>query len=367
MRTLFIAALFAAGAALSVADDAKALGTKEKLAENLKQYRADMAALNKEIAAAEGEEKAKLTTKRMDLQYEVAKKAFNLAKEFPKDPAAMEAVRTAMQAGNSLTKKEANELIFTTFVDDPKVCMILGMLSEENVAKLSEKTKNGDIKGTIQLSKIEKDIQAIDYNPRGKPLPKKEADEKFAAAVKKLDELSKELGTAKFYDYTGESKSTITEAVNLQKFFIDNLTIGRTAPDMTCDLLEDGKKGKLSDYRGKVVVVDFWATWCPPCRAMIPHEREMTEKLKDKPFALISVSGDDKKTDVTDFLKKEAMPWNHFWSGPKGSAVKEYQIHFWPTIYVLDCKGVIRYKHVRGKDMEEAVETLLKENESGGK
>src|SRR5438105_4677276 len=74
--------------------------------------------------------------------------------------------------------------------------------------------------------------------------------------------------------------------------------------------IQDGSKG----FR--------WATWCPPCRAMIPHERKRVERLKDKPFTLVSISIDAQKDALTNFLKKEKMPWTHVWDGTKGSVVK---------------------------------------------
>jgi thiol-disulfide isomerase/thioredoxin len=123
----------------------------------------------------------------------------------------------------------------------------------------------------------------------------------------------------------------------------------------------DGKKVKLSDLRGKVVVLDIWATWCPPCRAMIPHERELVKRLEGKPFVLVSISGDAEKKTLTDFLAKEKMPWTHWWNGARGGIVEDWQVEFFPTIYVLDAKGVIRYNGVRGADMDKAVDTLLKE------
>ena len=65
--------------------------------------------------------------------------------------------------------------------------------------------------------------------------------------------------------------------------------VGMPAPEIDGEDF-DGMRVKLSDYRGKVVVVVFWASWCPPCCAMIPHERELVERNRDKPFAMLSVN-----------------------------------------------------------------------------
>ncbi len=143
---------------------------------------------------------------------------------------------------------------------------------------------------------------------------------------------------------------------------VDGLPIGKPAPEVVGKDLA-GKTVKLSDLKGKVVVLDIWATWCPPCRAMIPHEREMVARLKDKPFVLVSISADAKKETLTEFLAKEPMPWTHWWNGSQGGILTDWDVKGFPTIYVLDAKGVVRYKNVRGQDMEEAVNALLAEME----
>lgn len=102
---------------------------------------------------------------------------------------------------------------------------------------------------------------------------------------------------------------------------------------------------------------------------MIPHERSLVEKLKDKPFALIGVNTDKDK----DYLKKELVAqnvtWRSFWSkeGTGGPISKLYRVTGYPTIYILDQKGVIRFKDLRGEAMEKAVEQLLAEMEKGEK
>jgi hypothetical protein len=92
---------------------------------------------------------------------------------------------------------------------------------------------------------------------------------------------------------------------------------------------------------------------------MIPHERKLVERPRDKAFKLISVSVDDTRDVLTKFLAKEKMPWVHMWNGAKGGLVDHYQIESYPTIYILDAKGIIRFKHVRYEEMDQAVDTLL--------
>jgi thiol-disulfide isomerase/thioredoxin len=143
---------------------------------------------------------------------------------------------------------------------------------------------------------------------------------------------------------------------------IRHLAVGKPAPDLTSSDL-DGKPVRLADLKGRVVVLDVWATWCGPCREMIPHQRRLVERLKKKPFTLVSISVDEKRETVVEFLKKEPMPWVHWFNGPVGRIVADLNVGFYPTIYVLDENGVIRYKDVRGKLLDEAVDALLREVE----
>src|SRR5262245_60415185 len=95
--------------------------------------------------------------------------------------------------------------------------------------------------------------------------------------------------------------------------------------------------------------------------AMVPHERSLVQKLEGKPFALLGVNLDRSKEALKKVEEKSKINWRSFFDGADGPIAKEWNIRFLPTIYVLDHKGVIRYKGVRDKDMDEAVDTLLKE------
>jgi hypothetical protein len=100
---------------------------------------------------------------------------------------------------------------------------------------------------------------------------------------------------------------------------------------------------------------------------MYPHERSLVTKLENKPFALLGINSDANKDELKKAMVEEKITWRSWWdkntSGPIASA---WNVHGWPTIYVLDHKGVIRYKNVRGEAMEKAVDTLLLELEGKG-
>ena len=93
---------------------------------------------------------------------------------------------------------------------------------------------------------------------------------------------------------------------------------------------------------------------------MYPHERSLVKRLEGKPFALIGVNSDPKDR-VRQAMKKENMTWSSWWDGgsTEGPIAKAWNVNGWPTIYVLDAKGVIRYKNVRESEMDKAVDKLL--------
>ena len=96
----------------------------------------------------------------------------------------------------------------------------------------------------------------------------------------------------------------------------------------------------------------------------MPGEKALVERLKDKPFALLGINSDGEAAKVNDMLKKEGITWRQAIDGTtSGPIAKAWNVHGWPTIYVIDAKGVIRFKNARGAQMDKAVEELLKEME----
>jgi thiol-disulfide isomerase/thioredoxin len=149
-------------------------------------------------------------------------------------------------------------------------------------------------------------------------------------------------------------------------FELRNLVIGKAAPDIEGEDI-DGKKFKLSDYRGKVVLLAFWGNWCGPCRAMYPHERSLVNKLKDKPFVLIGINSDSNREDLKKVLEKEEITWRSWWDGgsTRGPIASQWNVQGWPTLYLLDHKGVIVDRSVAYRDMGGRIEQLVAKAEGG--
>jgi thiol-disulfide isomerase/thioredoxin len=188
-------------------------------------------------------------------------------------------------------------------------------------------------------------------------------DDLMQEAERLLDRAEDDYGDVEYFH---KKRGTLSEAARLQLDEIRNLAVGMAAPEIaSADL--DGERMSLADYRGKVVVLNFWASWCAPCMAMVPHERSLVERLQGQPFALLGVNGDGDKADAEMAATREKMTWRSWWDGGQvGPIVTAWNVNSWPTVYVLDAQGVIRYKDLRGKELDEAVDTLLKEMRRSG-
>ncbi len=95
---------------------------------------------------------------------------------------------------------------------------------------------------------------------------------------------------------------------------------------------------------------------------MLPHEKEMVKRLKDKPFALLGINSDGDRSAVNKILKEQNITWRQAIDGStSGPLAKRFNVSGWPTIYILDKKGVIRFRDLRDEEMEAAVNKLLSE------
>ncbi|HUV05855.1 MAG TPA: TlpA disulfide reductase family protein [Armatimonadota bacterium] len=147
---------------------------------------------------------------------------------------------------------------------------------------------------------------------------------------------------------------------------------GEKAPEFKL-LSVDGKMLSLKEIRKdpakkgttRVVLLDFWATWCPPCKQEIPHLQKLHEKYGKKGLAVVGVSVDTSGAKVVRPFVKERKLTYTILLDPKGGTQKDYRVRFYPTVYILDKKGIICNVHVgykpgMEKDLEKEIQALLK-------
>jgi thiol-disulfide isomerase/thioredoxin len=116
---------------------------------------------------------------------------------------------------------------------------------------------------------------------------------------------------------------------------------GARLPDVAFATITGGSE-RLSQYRGKVLVLDFWTTWCGPCRAHQPDLIKLKEELAGQPFEIIGVSGDKSPKIVADYMRKTlALPWVQWHIGTDSPVFKDWGLHGYPTYFVLDAEGTI--------------------------
>jgi thiol-disulfide isomerase/thioredoxin len=155
-------------------------------------------------------------------------------------------------------------------------------------------------------------------------------------------------------------KSTLGQEAAGRLDVMVNLAVGRPAPEIDGTDM-NGKPLRLSDFKGKVVMLVFWGTWCGPCMALVPRERELVARLKDQPFAFLGVDCKDDQGTARQAMAREKMTWPSWYDGAadRGPIAERYHVRSWPSIFVIDAKGIIRARHYFSVDLD--VDKLLEE------
>jgi thiol-disulfide isomerase/thioredoxin len=126
----------------------------------------------------------------------------------------------------------------------------------------------------------------------------------------------------------------------------------------------NGKTLSLAKYKGKVVLLDFWATWCQPCKVEMPNVIRIHKKFNPKGFEIIGISLDSDARALENFVKANGIAWPQYFDGKgwKNDVAGLYRVRSIPATYLIDKKGKIRYQSLRGAELEKAVEQLLSES-----
>ena len=225
--------------------------------------------------------------------------------------------------------------------------------------------------------------------PKGKPELFAEADREYQAALA----LSPDDVAANYHDGIALAHLNQDDAAKarFRKFldvagandvdrlrahrFMENVDLARArmAPAFTVTTL-NGDQVSLDGLAGKVVLIDFWATWCGPCREALPHLRDIAQKFSGEPLVVISISLDTDEAKWKEFVAKNGMTWMQYRDGGwSGQLAREFDVTAIPHTFTIDADGVLQDEHIgdanltgklkklcaRAREMQEAPKTAV--------
>ena len=177
---------------------------------------------------------------------------------------------------------------------------------------------------------------------------RKDALKQFTVAVEKYP---------KVRTYKGE----LSELAGREKFKMEHLTVGGVAPEIVGEDIA-GKPMRLSDYRGKVVLLDFWGDWCVACRMLLPFNRALVKEMEGRPFELLGVNSDTDRIYARKVELTQKISWRSFWNGGSrfGDISTTWAVEKWPVLYVIDANGVVQMRSAGGHNKEEIIKLIEK-------
>jgi len=366
----------AASPALARRDDPK---PSEQLSKLATDYNEIFKTFRKAVQADRSQDARRAAAKEAEKSLkEWTEKALDAVKKYPAESETVDVIQKLMERN----KEHVGELVAILRKDhksDPRLARMVGGLysSDDEAAwkfalEIADSHPDRAVRGraSLMIGRIAKMEWVSFEEPRG---------EKPDYSAEKVERLRKNSETyltraAKEYADVKEDRGdeTIGPEAKAQLIGLANmpkLKVGKEAPDIEGVDLK-GEKMKLSDQRGKVVLLVFWASWCGPCMADVPHERELVEKFKDRPFAIVGVNGDDEVKPAKEAVDSKKMTWRSYAPvnmGVNGGIPSAWNITAWPTTYVIDPKGVIRHINLRRDELDKPLEELVAEVEKAGK
>ena len=139
-----------------------------------------------------------------------------------------------------------------------------------------------------------------------------------------------------------------------------NLRVGVEFPDFQANDI-NGKPLSLNQFKNKVVLIDFWATWCPPCVDEMPNIVKAYKKYHDRGFEIIGISLDQNESRFLKFIEDNGMTWRQYYDGKGGQnkLARRYSIESIPSTFLIDTNGKIIAKNLRGSALEEAIKEAV--------
>jgi peroxiredoxin len=309
------------------------------------------------------------------------------AKAHPEDRKNLEALLAMLDSrrsrGGAVT--EALDLLLENHVNDPLIAKATHVVSidmipygrdlgSQFIRAVVERTSNRQVRAraTLDLAHLlwhraalglqntvirrrqERANAKVPFMARGRLID----EPTFTSMIAEAEQLCRKV-MADFADV-----DTLAAAARRELTYMPTFRVGSVAPEV--DGLDiDGKPMRLSDYRGKVVLLVFWGDSSPLCRSEYDVTLEAVHAAAGKPFVLLGVNGDTDRSEVQKLIRSK-LPFAHCWleGSTNGPIAQAWQVKNWPMTYVLDTQGRIRAVGVLGPDIRRAIETILAETAS---